>query len=155
MMKAHGAYIETELFESEAHKSLTKAQGRIYFYFLLKRKFGSMKGKPGKRSNKIITNNGHITFTYAEAERLGFPRPTFRRAIDKLVAVGLIDIDRQGTGGMISGDGEVIGESTFYAISERWQDYGTDRFKVKKRKKDTRKGRGWAVYHERKRTHKK
>ena len=73
---AHGAYIETELILSEAYKSLTKAEMRIYFHFLLKRKFGSQKqGKPGKRTGKIITNNGKITFSYAEAEKLGFPGP--------------------------------------------------------------------------------
>jgi hypothetical protein len=155
MAKAHGAYIETELFESEAYKSLTKAEMRIYFNFLLKRKFGKYKGKPGKRPSKVIVNNGHITFTYAEAERLGFPRPTFQRAIDKFIGVGLIDITYQGQGGMISGDGEISGESSLYAISVRWKDYGTNRFINKTRNKDTRKGRGWSAYHERKRKEKK
>lgn len=147
---AHGAYIEAELILSEAYKSLTKAEMRIYFHFLLKRKFGSQKqGKPGKRTGKIITNNGKITFSYAEAERLGFPRPTFRRGIDKMVNVGLIDIVHQGKGGMVDENGIISGEASLYAISERWMDYGTDKFEKKSRKKDTRKGRGWAVYHER------
>jgi len=149
MSKAHGAYIETELFESEANKSLTKAEMRIYFYFLLKRKFGQYKGKPGKRSGKVITNNGQITFTYAEAEKLGFPRPTFRRAIDKFLKVGMLDITRQGQGGIVE-DGKITGEATLYAISERWKNYGTEEFVKKKRQKDTREGRGWAVYHKKK-----
>ena len=124
---------------------------RIYFHFLLKRKFGTLKqGKPGKRTDKIITNNGEITFSYSEAEKLGFPRPTFRRGIDKMVNVGLIDITHQGQGGIISESGKIGGEASLYAISERWIDFGTDRFEEKNRKKDTRKGRGWAVYHERK-----
>ena len=90
-------------------------------------------------------NNGHITFTYAEAEKLGYPRPTFRRAIDKLIEVGLIDLTYQGQGGYVSDNGEVLGESSLYGMSDRWQDYGTDNFVMKERKKDTRKGRGWAV----------
>lgn len=151
MARSHGAYIESELFDSEPYRLLTKIEMRIYFDFLLKRKFGKLQKKQGKRQNKFITNNGQITFTYAEAERLGYPRITFQRSIDKFIKVGLIDITHQGTGGMISDDGKVSGEATLYSISERWKDYGTDRFIEKERQKDTRKGRGWAVYHERKR----
>ena len=115
------------------------------------RKFGSQKqGKPGKRTGKIILNNGQITFSYAEAEKLGYPRPTFRRAIDKFVDVGLVDITHQGQGGNVGKNGKITGECSLYAISERWMDYGTQRFEKRFRKKDTRKGRGWAVYHEKK-----
>lgn len=153
---AHGAYIEKELFLSNAYKSLTKAEMRIYFHFLLKRKFGKWKGgKSGKRPDKIITNNGEITFSYAEAEKYGYPRVTFNRAIDKFVKVGLIDITRQGQGGCIGAGGKITGDPSLYAISERWKDYGTDGFVEKCRKKDTRKGRGWSVYHARKRQNKK
>ena len=145
--------MESKLFDSKAYKSLTKAEMRIYFEFLLKRRFGKRKKKD--RKQHIIINNGEITFTYAEAERLGYPRPTFLRAIDKLIDVGLIDITYQGIGGMVSENGKIKGEPTLFAISERWKDYGTENFVKKKRKKDTRKGRGWAVYHERKRKAKK
>ena len=154
MARSHGVYMESKLFDSKAHKSLTRAEIRIYFEFLLKRRFGKCKRKDRKQEHMII-NNGEITFTYAEAERLGYPRPTFLRAIDKLIDVGLIDITCQGIGGMVSGNGKIKGEPTLFAISERWRDYGTDSFVKKKRKKDTRKGRGWAVYHERKRKAKK
>jgi len=150
-MVAKGVYIEADLFLSKAYSELTKLEMRIYFHFLLKRKFGSQKqGKPGKRTGKIIVNNGQITFSYAEAEKLGYPRVTFRRAIDKLVNVGLIDITKQGLGGHVGKGGRISGESSLYAISERWIDYGTDNFTKKTRQKDNRKGRGWAVYHERK-----
>jgi len=148
---AHGAYIESALFLSQSYKELTKLEMRIYFHFLLKRRFGSKKqGKPGKRTGKIILNNGEITFSYAGAEKLGYPRVTFRRAVDKLVNVGLIDITKQGQGGHVGKGGKITGESSLYAISERWIDYGTDKFVKQTRQKDNRKGRGWAVYHERK-----
>ena len=148
---AKGVYIEAELFLSKSYRELTKLEMRIYFHFLLKRKFGSQKqGKPGKRTGKIIINNGQITFSYAEAEKLGYQRPTFRRAIDKLVKVGLIDITKQGQGGHVGEGGKITGESSLYAISERWIDYGTDKFIKKIRQKDNRKGRGWAVYHQQK-----
>jgi len=153
--RAHGVYIETALFDSDAYKSLTKAEMRIYFEFLLKRRFGKIKGKPGKRkNNKVITNNGEITFSYAEAETKGYSRAAFRRAIDKFVSAGLIDIAHQGTGGMIGENGKITGEPSMYAISERWKHYGTESFEVQTRPKDKRSGRGWGVYHARKRSEK-
>jgi len=158
MGRAHGVYLESKLFDSKAYKSLTKAQMRIFYEFMLKRKFGKrLKGKHGRKQGKNIPmlNSGKITFTYAEAEKLGYPRPTFHRAIDKLIEVGLIDLTYQGQGGYVTETGEVLGESSLYGISDRWKDYGTDNFVVEKRAKDTRKGRGWAVYHERKRNSKK
>ena len=149
-MAAHGAYIERELFELKAFQELTRAELHIYFRFLLKRKFVTRKGKQGKTTGKVITNNGIITFSYAEAEKYGFPRATFRRAIDKLIEVGLIDLTHQGEGGCVGPDGKVRGDCSMYAINERWRDYGTSNFKEQQRKKDNRKGRGWAVYWERK-----
>ena len=155
MGRAHGVYLESKLFDSKAYKSLTKAQMRIFYEFMLKRRFGQRPKKGRKQQEHIIVNNGHITFTYAEAEKLGYPRPTFHRAVDKLIEVGLIDLTYQGQGGYVSETGEVLGESSLYGISERWKDYGTINFVVKKRAKDTRKGRGWAAYHEQNRTSKK
>jgi hypothetical protein len=128
---------------------------RIFFEFMLKRRFGQRKKKGRKQQENIIVNNGQITFTYAEAEKLGYPRATFQRAIDKLIGVGLIDLTYQGQGGYVLETGEVAGESSLYGISDRWKDYGTNNFVRQKRKKDTRGGRGWAVYHERKRQSKK
>ena len=58
-------------------------------------------------------------------------------------------------GGHVSETGEVLGESSLYGISERWQDYGTKNFIEQKREKDTTKGRCWAAYHEQKRNAKK
>jgi hypothetical protein len=151
MARSRGVYLESKLFDSKAYKSLTKAQMRIFYEFMLKRRFGKVRSE----KKPIPLNNGDITFTYAEAERLGYPRPTFQRALDKLIEVGLIDITYQGIGGIVTDNGKIKGEPTLFAISERWQDYGADNFVKKKRKKDTRKGRGWTVYHERKRNEKK
>ena len=117
---------------------------RIFYEFMLKRRFGQ-RTKGRKQQQNVILNNGHITFTYAEAEKLGYSTPTFHRAIDKLIDAGLIDLTHQGQGGLIADDGTVCGESSLYAISERWQDYGTKDFVKQKRDKDPRKGRGWNV----------
>jgi DNA-binding PadR family transcriptional regulator len=66
------------------------------------------------------------------------------RAITELTEKGFIDITHSGSGG-------VKGDKSKYAISERWRDWGTDRFIEKTRKKDTRQGRGFAAIWKRRR----
>jgi len=156
MSRSVGVYYPTKLLDSKAYNSLTLKQIKIFTEFLLKRQFQT-KGKKHKKSysgsfTDLITNNGKITFSYKEAEKYGFTRPTFRAAIDKLVEVGLIDIIKQGFGG-IPKDGKITGECSLYAISERWINYGTPEFIEAKRNKDKRQGRGWSAYHAKKKLH--
>ena len=54
----------------------------------------------------------------------------FKRAIDELVKVGLIDIAKSGFG--------LKKDVTLYATSDRWKKFGTDEFVFKQRPK--RKG---------------
>ena len=78
-------------------------------------------GKPGKRG-PVIINNGEIVFTYGEAKKkYGISKNRFTRALKELVAKGFIDITDTGMG--------VHKVTTYYAISERWWDYGTTEFK--------------------------
>jgi hypothetical protein len=97
----------------------------------------------------IIKNNGDIVYPYEEAERKGIARREFRNALDELIAKGFLDITHQGSGGR-------SGDMTKYLIDSRWKNYGTDKFKTAKnpRKKDSRKGTGWAAYHEKKKQNK-
>ena len=70
--------------------------------------------------------------SYREAKKLfGFAYSTMARAITQLVEYGFIDIAHQG----------VASSKDFsrYAISERWKDYGTEKFIEQTRQKDTRK----------------
>jgi len=88
---------------------------------------GKLQGKPGKR-RPVIVNNGEIVFTYREAQKkYGISSSRFRRALDELVEKGFIDIAATGMG--------VHKVTTYYAISERWRDYGTSEFKEAKRPK--------------------
>ena len=90
-----------------------------------------MKKFRSRRSDSWqITNNGEIVFTYNEAEKLGFTRPKFKRALDQLIEYGFIDIEYHG-GGMMK-------DFSKYAISDRWKLFGTDEFIKKIRPKDTR-----------------
>ena len=132
--------IDRDLIDSKAFNSISAACYRVYFRFLTKRKFGKV-GRQGKEQ-WAQTNNGELVFTYAEAEKvLGLPRSTFMKCIDRLIAVGLIDITHSGSGGK-------KGDVSLYAISERWRKYGTPDFVVLERPKDKRSGRGFAFHPE-------
>lgn len=138
-----GVYLEADLIQSEAFRSLSRWGVMAYLRFLQKRVIAKENHK-GKATVHRITNNGEIVFPYREALVLGFSERSFRNAIDELQEKGFLDITRYGKGGR-------SGESTLYWIDTRWKDYGTDRFRPPKnpRIKDTIQGRGWAAYNTR------
>lgn len=111
----------------------------VYLDFRMKCKVQKTKAKPGRKSGWIILNDGEIEYTYSEAEGKGISRPAFKRSLKELVEKGFIDISRSGMGGP-------KGDKSKYAISERWRDWGTDKFKEATMEKDTRKGRGFSAY---------
>jgi len=80
------------------------------------------------RGQYHIANNGEIQFTYREAkDKWGFQTKVFRNAIDQLVEYGFIDITHTGSG--------LHRDVTRYAVSDRWQQWGTDEFKSARRPK--------------------
>ena len=122
-------FVEKEVLRSKAFKDLPGTAIQVLMWFYLKRKLKNI-GRRGKEK-WIITNNGEIVFSYAEAEKkYGLTRARFSRALNALIALGFIDIAHHG-GGM-------MGDCTLYAISERWRKYGTDQFISQSRPKDTR-----------------
>ena len=58
-------------------------------------------------------------------EKYGIHHSTFTKAIDSLVEKGFLDLSHQGQG--------VKGDWNRYAISKRWEEYGTGEFKAAKR----------------------
>jgi len=133
-------YIDKELVHSPAFRSLSRVAIFVYLDFLDKRLL-----KPVKKGKVwVIENNGEIKYPHAEAENRGVSRKQFVKAIDELQGKGLIDIKHQGKGGRKPAKG--TGDMTTYWIDDRWKDYGTEDFKPPRnpRKKDTRKGRGFA-----------
>jgi hypothetical protein len=111
-------YVEWKILESAAVKSLSATAIRVLLRFLQKRKWSriKVKGKP-----KIIYETGDLVFTYTEAEALGISRSQFHSVVKKLCEVGFIDIEHQGGG--------VARDYSRYALSTRWEKYGTDDFK--------------------------
>lgn len=134
-------WFDKNLLRATVFRGLKKWSMLVYFDFLRKRQME--KCKHSKKSDHwIICNNGDIVYPYSEAENKGIGRREFRNALDELIEKGFLDIARHGSGGR-------SGDMTKYIIDDRWKDYGTPVFRppAKARKKDTRKGRGWAIFH--------
>ena len=122
-------WFDKDVIYSPAFCELPGTASKVYIYFLAKRRMV----KQGRKGYEewIIGNNGEITFTYNEAEKLGLSRPTFRTAIDNLIKFGFIDIE-------YSGNAFIKGDCSKYTVSERWMAWGTENFKKLVRQKDYR-----------------
>lgn len=141
-MKNKTIWFDNRVRRSPAFRSLSRWSMLVYLDFLAKRQME--KRKDAKRSDDwIIRNNGEIVYPYAEAVNKGIGRREFRNAIDELMNKGFLDITHHGSGGR-------SGDMTKYFLADRWKDYGTPSFRPPNnpRPKDTRNGRGWNAYHE-------
>lgn len=99
-----------EELDSVAYQELSGGAAKAYPYF--KRIDGKVKRKLGD------DYNGIFDFTYSEAEKCGFARRTFSRAIDDLIEKGFLDIVKQG------GKRGCGMSNSKYKLSSRWVDYG-------------------------------
>ena len=128
--KRDSMYISKKLVNSNAWLALkTSAACHVYMFFLTKCKLDQVAERPMSSHKKwIIANNGEIQFTYKEAlDKWRITESKFKKAIDELIRVGFIDIIHSGSG--------LHQDPTLYAISNRWEKFGTDGFIVKKRQK--------------------
>ena len=139
-------WIERKSVKSEAFRFLRGSPIKVYFNFLLKLQYKAVKpAKSGQRGKKWVPkNNGELIYTYGEAEKNGFNPGTFRDALDELVEKGLIDITHLGGG--------IERDCSKYAVSERWRKHGKEDFEELIRPKDHRKGRGFALMHEKRKS---
>jgi hypothetical protein len=106
-----------DMQRSEAWKQLKPRQ--IGLYFLFKSKF-TVKLKT------FETNVDNISFTTTEAKKYYGDLRTFRADVDILIEYGFI---RQ----IISGVPTM--SASIYGFSDRWKDYGTDKFNIPDRDK--------------------
>jgi hypothetical protein len=123
-------FVSRAVITSKAFLALKKvAACQVYLIFLSKCRMEKLQTRPGRSEREwFITNRDELQFAYAEAEeKYGISAGKFTRAIDDLIRVGLIDITKTGLG--------LHKDVTLYAISDRWEKYGTDEFVVKKRPK--------------------
>lgn len=118
-------WIEPDLFDSEAFRSITKSGSTIVTLMkcLQKRKWERMKVK-GKLKY-VFTEDGFI-FPYAEAADLKIAKKTQHwKNIIKLIEVGFLDMVHQG--GWYRKH-ERVSDYSVYKYSERWRKYGTPEF---------------------------
>jgi hypothetical protein len=112
------ALIESEAFEDLSGKAAMLVLIRFHQKAYKKRKDGRKRGL----KNLVVTNNGEIIFTYAEAKELGIKSSqTFYKVIKELVEeLGFINIAYRGN--------YYQNEPSRYSISERWKRYKTDNY---------------------------
>jgi len=119
--KNRGVYFENDLLISEAFWDLTGVAPQIYMVFRMKCVFDNRT--IGKRKERIIVNNGEITYTFVEAcKNHRIPKSTFLRARDQLIKVGLIEIAEDGG----------CHHTTKYSISNNWRNYPEQNFERSK-----------------------
>ena len=153
-------YITKEMLNSRAFRDLSKIALIVLMDFFSKR---NMQRCGGKRSNGrrnsskrwVCVNNGEIQYPYSEAEEKKISRTRFRNAIDELQRKGFIDITHVGKGGRKPTNG--TGDSTLYALDDRWHEYDPEESKSTTppkmpRQKDSRMDRGFQRYWAKKKT---
>jgi hypothetical protein len=128
-MKWDRMFVSRRVITSKAFLALkTNTACQVYMIFLYKCQWKPIEGAPRRKKEYYLANQGEIQFTYDEAvEKWGISNNRFTKAIDELVRVGLIDIAKSGFG--------LHKDKSLYAISDRWEKFGTDEFVVKKRQK--------------------
>ena len=118
------AWVEPEMMESDAFRSLSASAMWVLLRFTQKLKWSYTKVR--SRKTRVYEIKG-LTFTYSEAKYFGLSDATFYRAIKKLVERGFLDVEHRGG---TFGRGE-IKDYTRFMLSDRWKAWGTPQF-VKK-----------------------
>jgi hypothetical protein len=113
------AWVEPEMMESEAFRSLDRRPLWVLLRFHQKVTWSEMK--QGGRKVKVYEKTG-LVFTYHEAEGFGIPSGTFLRSIRILVEKGFLDVEYRG-GRM--GQGR---DYSRFKLSDRWRKWGTNDF---------------------------
>ncbi len=115
--------LEPSLIESDAFRDLSGKAAMLTLIRFHQKAYKKRKdGKKRGLKDLVVTNNGEIIFTYAEAKELGIKSSqTFHKVIKELVEdLGFIDIEHRGN--------YYDNEPSKYAISGRWKRYGTSQY---------------------------
>lgn len=103
-----------EVLNSHAYFSLTFSAKAVLPFFL---------GKPKRFFNEKEYLTCEFSFSYQEAEKLGFSKATHSRNIQNLIEVGFIDpISKGGLRGTTKA-------SSIFKLSLRYKEYGASGFK--------------------------
>jgi hypothetical protein len=123
-MKTDHIYLRRSMLNSAAFRSLNGTA----MYVLLQFESRLKKAPTEKHNEYRNLNNGHLEFTYKEAqEKYHIGHSRFSNAIQRLIDTGFLEITQLGGG--------CVGLPTKYFLSDKWRHYGTDSFKPAVRKK--------------------
>jgi hypothetical protein len=113
------AWIEYEMMESEAFRSLSGTAMWVLLRFMQKREWSHTRSS-GRKIR--VYEDSSLTFTYPEANHFGISDTTFLRSIKTLVRRGFLDVEHRG-GTM--GQGR---DYSRFKISDRWRKWGAADF---------------------------
>jgi hypothetical protein len=121
------ARLPGDLLESLAYHDLKGEKTlRVLIRFFQKRRWI-------KKRKKIEYIDEPMAFTYAEAQEMGIGASRFHEIIGELYWFGFIEITHIGGG--------LARDYSRYSLSDRWRDYGTDKFKPREKPRTVRPGR--------------
>jgi hypothetical protein len=115
-------WIEPEMMESEAFRSLSSKAMWVLLRFFQKRTWSEIR--QGGRKITVYENSG-LTFTYPEANHFGISDSQFYRSIKALIERGFLDPEHRGGS---FGQGR---DYSRFRLSERWRKWGTPDFEKK------------------------
>ena len=128
--------LDKALVTSAVWISLSGTAKAVYCLFRCRCRFEKAQGSRHRRQRPEHVNNGELVLTYTEALRnYAISRTRFVKALDELIENGFIDVAGTGMG--------LYRMATYYSISERWREYGTGKFIVRKRPKPGIKNPGF------------
>jgi len=124
MSLSQNIFTPRKLYFSKAYLSLNRNAIIVYGAFLCKRQF--VKSGHNGQHKWLFVNNGELVFVYSEAQnKYNISAKQFTRAIDQLIQVGFLDINKPG---------KSLGKiPTVYTLSDRWMKYGELDFIEKRR----------------------
>lgn len=128
--RSRRVWFDRDVLTSPATLKMRGSAWTIYLHFCSRLKVLKLKRADSRGEQFRNVNNGELILTYRDAKRLyGISTSSFRDAIDYLIKHGLIDVTHAGGG--------LEGDTSTYALSERWRLYGTPAFQPMHREKRT------------------
>lgn len=102
-----------KILNSSAYQALRYASAKALPFFM---------GKPKSHYDSLLYYSTEFSFSYAEAERLGFARGTFSKVIRDVIETGFVDPVEKGG---LRGTGK---SCNLYRLSKRWREHGKPSF---------------------------
>jgi hypothetical protein len=121
--------VSKKMLRSKAFVTLTGAAKQILLELYMRLKLESYRPNKRHRDNTqyYAKNNGKLVLSYKSIHRqFGYSTATISEAIDRLVSHGFIEIAELGCG--------VKRQSHKIALTNNWQNYGTENFRPGKGK---------------------